>query len=157
MLGQEGEVSTVPYQSATDWSIPITWSSISEPLFSRLDLDAILAEEESLADQDSQQNEKDPGHGIKGSGKKSKKDEIEMDKENTGIQYLDFETFMSMELRTGTIRSVEDHPNADKLYIVNIDDGTEDGRTVCAGMKPYYSPDEMTGKTIVFVANLAPR
>ena len=64
---------------------------------------------------------------------------------------------MTMELRTGTIRSVEDHPNADKLYVVNIDDGTDGGRTVCAGMKPYYSPEEMEGKTIVFVANLALR
>jgi|TARA_B100000131_G_scaffold90534_1_gene87264 methionyl-tRNA synthetase len=157
MLGQDGDVSAVPYQSATDWSTPMTWSTISEPLFARLDLDEILAEEEALANRESEQVHKDPGHGIKGSGKKPKKDEIEMDNENTGVQYLDFETFMTMELRTGTIRSVEDHPNADKLYVVNIDDGTDGGRTVCAGMKPYYSPEEMVGKTIVFVANLAPR
>ena len=135
----------------------MTWSTISEPLFVRLDLDEILADEKALVNRDSEQVHKDPGHGIKGSGKKPKKDEIEMDNENTGVQYLDFETFMTMELRTGTIRSVEDHPNADKLYVVNIDDGTDGGRTVCAGMKPYYSPEEMEGKTIVFVANLAPR
>ena len=64
---------------------------------------------------------------------------------------------MSVELRTGTIISVEDHPNADKLYVVEIDDGTDDRRTVCAGLKPYYTADEMTGKQVVFVANLEPR
>jgi methionyl-tRNA synthetase len=64
---------------------------------------------------------------------------------------------MSVELRTGTISSVEDHPNADKLYVIHIDDGTERGRTVCAGLKPYYTVEEMLQKQIVFVANLEPR
>ena len=52
---------------------------------------------------------------------------------------------------------MEEHPNADKLYVVSIDDGTTDGRTVCAGLKPYYTIEEMEGKAIVFVANLQPR
>ena len=70
---------------------------------------------------------------------------------------MNFDTFMSVELRTGTITTVEDHPNADKLYVVSIDDGTDGGRTVCAGLKPYYTIEEMTGKQVVFVANLEPR
>ena len=74
-----------------------------------------------------------------------------------GTAFLNFETFMSVELRTGTITSVEDHPNADKLYVIQIDDGTENGRTVCAGLKPYYTPEEMANKQVVFVANLEPR
>jgi len=80
-----------------------------------------------------------------------------MSKAPEGTTFLNFETFMSVELRTGTITAVEDHPNADKLYVVKIDDGTDDGRTVCAGLKPYYSVDEMNGKKVVFVANLEPR
>ena len=139
MLGQEGEVSSASYSSATDWDIPITWSNISEPLFSRLDLDAILEQEEALASSNNSVDKVDPGHGIKGSGKNSKKEEKEMKQENVGIQYLDFDTFMTMELRTGTITSVDDHPNADKLYVVSIDDASEGGRTVCAGLKPYYA------------------
>ena len=38
-----------------------------------------------------------------------------------------------------------------------MDDGTDNGRTICAGLKEFYSIDEMTGKSIVFVANLQPR
>ncbi len=158
MLGQEGDVSEIAYQSAVDWSIPITWSNIQEPLFSRLDLEAILEHEESLASSSQDEGHQDPGHGVKGSGKKSKnKEEDNMDKAPEGTTFLDFDTFMSVELRTGTITSVEDHPNADKLYVVNIDDGSSEGRTVCAGLKPYYSAEDMTGKQVVFVANLEPR
>ena len=38
-----------------------------------------------------------------------------------------------------------------------MDDGTEKGRTICAGLKNYYTVEEMTGKTVVFVSNLKPR
>jgi len=158
MLGQSGNVSETSFDSAIDWTTPITWSKISEPLFSRLDLDVILEHEEGLAKVNAEVQHDDPGHGVKGSGKKSKKSEDkEMKKAPEGTKYLDFDTFMSVELRTGTITSVDDHPNADKLYVVNIDDGTENGRTVCAGLKPFYSADEMVGKQVVFVANLEPR
>ena len=54
-----------------------------------------------------------------------------------GIAYLDFEEFMKVDLKTGTIESVEDHPNADRLYVVHINDGTDSGRTMCAGVKAY--------------------
>ena len=80
-----------------------------------------------------------------------------MDIAPEGTAFLNFETFMSVELRIGTITSVEDHPNADKLYVVHLDDGTDEGRNVCAGLKPYYTVDEMMGKQVVFVANLEPR
>ena len=54
------------------------------------------------------------------------------------------------------IRNVEEHPNADKLYVISLDDGGA-GRTICAGLKEYYSIEELTGKSVVFVANLKPR
>jgi methionyl-tRNA synthetase len=158
MLGQDGNVSDIAYDSAIDWSTPITWSTIREPLFSRLDLDAILEHEELLASTDQTESHDDPGHGVKGSGKKTKATEDNnMSKAPEGTAFLDFETFMTVELRTGLITSVEDHPNADKLYVVKIDDGSESGRTVCAGLKPYYTMEEMAGKQVVFVANLEPR
>ena len=81
-----------------------------------------------------------------------------MEKETPeGIEYLDFDTFMKVELRVGKITSVEDHPNADRLYVVKLDDGSEGGRTICAGIKAYYSAQELLNKSVVFVANLKPR
>jgi len=149
MLGQPGEVSEIPWSSAVDWAVPITWSNEApKPLFDRLDLDAIIETEQSLVDDDGL----DTGHNIKGSG--SVRVEEEGDDE---MKWLDFATFQSVDLRTGTITSIEDHPNADRLYVVTIDDGSEKGRTVCAGLKDYIAADEMVGRNVVFVANLEPR
>ena len=74
-----------------------------------------------------------------------------------GTTYLNFETFMEVDLRVGKISAVEDHPNADRLFVVTLEDGTDEGRTICAGLKEYYTPEQMVGKTVVFVANLKPR
>ena len=77
--------------------------------------------------------------------------------DDAGGDFIDFDAFMKVHLRTGKIISVEDHPNADKLYVIKIEDGTDSTRTVCAGLKGHYEPSELEGMNIVFVANLAPR
>lgn len=157
-LGQSGNVSQIHWDSATDWSVPMTWNDEKpEPLFKRLDLDEILASEQSLVEM-TDSNEQ-PGHSVKGGKKKKKtpKEDTKMTEAPEGITYLEFDTFMEVDLRIGKIVSVDDHPNADRLYVVSIDDGSTDGRTICAGLKEYYSADEMVGKNVVFVSNLKPR
>ena len=151
-LGESGDVALADWNSATDWTATYKLSeSEPTPLFQRLDLEEILSQEKSLAGESSDSN--DPGHSVKG-GKKKKK---EVKKMPEGTTHLDFETFMEVELRVGKIVSVSDHENADKLYVVAIDDGSESGRTICAGLKEYYTAEEMVGKSVVFVANLKPR
>ena len=154
-LGEEGDVSQISWQSAIDWSTNFKWSDDeAEPLFKRLDLEEILAQEQDLAS-DNSDNNSDPTHAVKGSKKnKKKKEEIIMPE---GTTHLDFETFMEVELKVGKIMNVTDHENADKLFVVTIDDGTEEGRTICAGLKEYYTAEQMMGKSVVFVANLKPR
>jgi methionyl-tRNA synthetase len=145
----------VDWDSAIDWDIEMTWNQEKpEPLFKRLDLEEILESEKALVDD--KQTKDQPGHGVKGGKKKSKGDR-KMTEAPEGVEFLNFETFMEVDLRVGKITSVEDHPNADKLYVVKLDDGTEKGRTICAGLKNYYTVEEMTGKTVVFVSNLKPR
>ena len=151
-LGEDGDVSITTWDSAVDWTVDFKTSlSNPEPLFQRLDLEEILAQEESLATDSNDSN--DPTHGVKG-GKKTKKEERKMPE---GTTHLDFETFMEVELRVGKITEVTNHDNADKLFVVSIDDGSEEGRTICAGLKEYYTADQMIGKSVVFVANLKPR
>ena len=156
-LGQSGDVSQIHWDSAIDWNVPMTWNDAKpEPLFKRLDLDEILASEQSLAD--TTESAEQPGHTVKGGKKKNKsKEDKEMTDAPEGTTYLNFETFMEVDLRVGKIQSVDDHPNADRLFVVSIDDGSGDGRTICAGLKEYYSAEEMVGKSVVFVANLKPR
>lgn len=68
---------------------------------------------------------------------------------------IPFEDFAKLDLRVGTITSVEDHPDADKLYVLKVDLGTEE-RQLVAGMKAFYSKEEMQGKKVIIVANLKP-
>ena len=70
---------------------------------------------------------------------------------------IDFELFSKLDLRVATVTACELHPNADKLLKVTLDDGTADGRQVCAGVKAWYDPAELVGKQVVIVANLEPR
>ena len=152
MLGLGGEVSQKSWYSALDWSQEISITDDNyEPLFKRLDLEEIVEQEQSLVEESMPSS---IGHSVKG-GKKEKKNMKEEQPE--GITYLEFETFMEVELRVGRIASVNDHPNADRLYVVSIDDGTDSLRTICAGIKEYYASEELLNKTIVFVANLKPR
>ena len=156
-LGQTGDISLISWDDAINWDIAMTWNDETPiPLFERLDLEAILESEKSLADGDTAKKDEESVHVVKG-GKKSKKEMNEMSEAPEGITYLDFETFMQVDLRVGKIMNVENHPNADRLYVVKLDDGSEEERTICAGLKQYYKPEEMVGKTVVFVANLKPR
>jgi methionyl-tRNA synthetase len=67
-----------------------------------------------------------------------------------------YDDFAKIELRVATILECVPHPKADKLLILQIDLGTEK-RQICAGLKQHYQPDQLIGKQIVVVANLAPR
>ena len=62
--------------------------------------------------------------------------------------------FKKIELKVATITAAEPHPNADKLLVLQIDLGTEQ-RQICAGIKSHYTPEQLVGKQIVVVANLA--
>lgn len=61
----------------------------------------------------------------------------------------------ALDLRVARIISVEDHPKADKLYVLRIDLGDEE-RQLVAGLKPYYPKKEMEGALVIVVTNLAP-
>ena len=70
---------------------------------------------------------------------------------------IKFEEFAKLDLRVATIISAEPHPNADQLLKIRLDDGTPEGRQVCAGIKEWYDPSTLVGKQVVIVANLEPR
>ena len=70
---------------------------------------------------------------------------------------ISIEDFAKIDLRVAKIKSAEAHPNADKLLLLKIDagDGVED-RQVVAGIKSHYNPEELVGKNVIIVNNLAP-
>jgi len=73
------------------------------------------------------------------------------------LPQIAFDHFAKIDLRVATVLSAEPHPNADKLLKLKLDDGTPEGRQVCAGIKAWYDPASLVGKQVVIVANLEPR
>ncbi len=69
---------------------------------------------------------------------------------------VSFSDFSKIDIRVGKVLSVEDHPDADKLYVLRVDIGEKEIQLV-AGVKNYYAADELMGKNIVILANLEPR
>ena len=67
-----------------------------------------------------------------------------------------FDQFGAMDIRTATVLEAERVPKTDKLLKLTIDTGI-DTRTIVSGIAEYYSPEDMLGKQICILANLAPR
>jgi methionyl-tRNA synthetase len=60
-------------------------------------------------------------------------------------------------IRAGRILRVEPHPSADKLYVLSVDLGEARPRTIVAGIRPFFQPEQLIGRRIAILANLAPR
>ena len=74
------------------------------------------------------------------------------------IEKVSINDFAKLDLRVGEITSAEEHPRADKLFVLKVDLGSEIGeRTIVAGLRGHYSADELVGKKAIFVVNLSPR
>jgi len=68
---------------------------------------------------------------------------------------ITFEDFQKMDIRIGTVVGIENHPNADKLYLLDVDFGGPKRRIV-TGLKEEYNDEELMGKQIAVIVNLAP-
>ncbi len=67
------------------------------------------------------------------------------------------EDFAKVELKVAKVIKAELHPSADKLLKLQVDDGSGTPRQICAGIRGSYTPEELVGKSVIIVANLAPR
>lgn len=68
-----------------------------------------------------------------------------------------FEDFARVDLRVAKVLEAVDHPKADRLLKLTLDDGSGTPRQICAGIKGHYNTEDLVGRSIVIVANLAPR
>lgn len=66
-----------------------------------------------------------------------------------------FEDFKKLEFRIAKIKEVNDHPNADKLYIIMLDLGDRT-KQVVAGIKNHYKKEDLIGRQVMMVDNLDP-
>ena len=68
---------------------------------------------------------------------------------------ISIQDFSEIDLRVAEIKAVEEHPDADKLLVLKIDAGDGE-KQLAAGIKNHYSAEELIGRKIIVVNNLAP-
>ncbi len=93
---------------------------------------------------------------IKADNLKMEVEKTEESKETIIKPIINFDDFSKIDLKTGTIISAEKVEKADKLLKLEVDLGFET-RTIVSGIALHFSPEEIVGKKVVVVANLAPR
>ena len=103
-------------------------------LFPRIDLEKEIDELNTMVDE-----------------KPSIREDEDLDKANV----ITIDQFAEVKLRSGEITACEKIKKAKKLLKLTVDDG-RGGRQIVSGIAPWYTPEELVGKKIVFVANLAP-
>lgn len=69
---------------------------------------------------------------------------------------IEFDDFLKLDIRVGTVLECHKVPKADKLLQFKIEDGLEQ-RTIVSGIAQHYAPEELVGKQVCFIANLPPR
>lgn len=71
---------------------------------------------------------------------------------------ISYDDFQKLDIRIVTILAVEPIEGADRLYKITLDAGKELGeRTIAAGIKAWYAPEQLIGKQVPYLANLEPR
>ncbi len=70
---------------------------------------------------------------------------------------VDFGTFSKSDFRVVKVKACEEVPKSKKLLRFTLDDGTGTDRTILSGIKEYYAPEELVGKSLVAIVNLPPR
>lgn len=70
---------------------------------------------------------------------------------------ITFDVFEKVEMTVVKVKACEKVKKSDKLLKFTLDDGTKEDRTILSGIAKYYQPEELVGKTLVAVTNLAPR
>lgn len=154
MLGQKGSVHDAGWEAAL---APIgAQTELGEPkiLFAKLELETIIGPTE---DGPKKKGAKGKAQAqSKATTKGNKKMQKTQKKESDGDETVTIDEFGRLNLRIARIESVEPHPDADKLYVLQLDVGDLGKRQVVAGLRPYYGPEELKDKLVAFIANLKP-
>ena len=68
---------------------------------------------------------------------------------------ISFDDFKKLDLKIARIKEAKEHPNADKLLVLDLEVGDEQ-RQVVAGIKNFYRPEDLVDKKVVVITNLEP-
>ncbi|MDY4888278.1 MAG: methionine--tRNA ligase [Sphaerochaetaceae bacterium] len=162
-------LSSLGFKDA-DWSVLGTYASITvnevSHLFEKLE-DVTIADlrerfsgsQAERAEKEKQNNGKEQQNADKAPAdkKKAKEDKMATSSNVVNPDETIAEQFARrVTLTVSKIEEVEHHPNGDILYILTLNTGAEEKRTIVSSIVPYYKEEELLGKNIVLVDNLKP-
>ncbi|MCI6673543.1 MAG: methionine--tRNA ligase [Spirochaetaceae bacterium] len=128
-----------------------------ELLFQRLEDDRVAALRERFSGSQKEREEKAREAAPKQEQKKQKEG---ANKHNMGALDPNLSIAENFQkhviLKVAEITNVEKHPEGDKLYILTLNDGSPNPRTIVSSIVPFYKADELQGRHIVLVSNLKP-
>ncbi len=125
----------------------------AEIVFTPLDNKAIDTYRARYSGTQAERKEAKENSGKNQDKKKEKKSAPEIVMAENPVEHFN----KHISLKVATIKTVEKHPEADKLYIETLDDGTGTTRTILSGLVPYLKEEELLGKNVIIAFNLAPR
>ena len=104
----------------------------------------------------------DSGKKAEKSVQAEEKSAVKIDFSNVKIEPLfeemiDFDTFAKSDYRAVKIKACEEVPKSKKLLKFILDDGTDTERVILSGIREYYEPEDLIGKTAIAIVNLPPR
>lgn len=70
---------------------------------------------------------------------------------------ITYDDFAKLDLRVATVRECRPAAKGDRLLVLQVELGNGERRQICAGLRQHYTCEQMVGKQIVIVSNLAPR
>ncbi|RMG09858.1 MAG: methionine--tRNA ligase [Planctomycetota bacterium] len=127
-------------------------------LFRRIEDETVAAEVEALrARAAGAAQTASPAKEAQSKGaKKKKKKKKKKDAPSGPRAEIAFEDFAALDLRVARVAAAESVPGADKLLRLELEVG-EERRTVVSGIKAWYTPEDLVGRQVIYLANLAPR
>ncbi len=152
-LGFEGRVSELTFDALSE-TLPEN-HKVGQPevVFPRLDLEDL--EEEFIRRKEALTGEK--VERIAAEEKPAPKEEKMAEKPTEEKEWIEIGDFMKLNLITAKVLSAEPVEGADKLIKLTVDDGSRKDRVLVAGIRPWYDPEELVGRTIVILDNLKPK
>jgi methionyl-tRNA synthetase len=171
-MGLAGDPLTINPHEAT-WGEPLDVSRIEQvsPAFPKLNKEKIMAEIEKANSTEAQSaspvepvvsqpaSEQTPGAtqaGATQAGATQAAPPTEASAPPTP-SVIQIDDFIKVELRAATVLEAERVPKADKLLRLKVDLGEAEPRQILAGIAQHYAPEDVIGRKIIVVANLAPR
>jgi methionyl-tRNA synthetase len=128
----------------------------TQPLFARIDFKNIAPEIEKIRTEQAAEYAKEMASAQPATKENTDMGATSEEKEEEKTPEITFDDFVKVELKVGEIIACEAVPKSNKLLKETVKFGSE-VRTVVSGIAKHYKPEEMVGKKVVFVTNLAPR